>query len=290
VGPLCSGSPQALETPMKIACVQTNPQTDLAENVLFAEKLVAQAAREGAQWVVLPEMFPYMGPEAGRLASADALGEGLFLEMSRWASEHRIFLVGGTHAEKSNIPGKVYNTSVTYAPSGEMISYYRKIHLFNLRDPQGRPLYCESDVFAPGNAIAGYSISLAEENYRCLTAVCYDLRFPEIVRLAGNGIRHEKYDVVFFPSAFTHQTGQDHWEVLLRARAIENQCWVVGCNQTGFHSEGKKRNYGHSLVVDPWGKVVAQMNEEVGILWAEISQAPLQEARTKLPALSDRVL
>jgi len=273
-----------------VACIQTNPQTDFHANLEDVASRVAGAARQGAHIVVLPEMFPYMGNEPGRLATADALHEGVFVRLAEMARSNNVHLVGGSHAEKAPGGTHVFNTAVTYAKTGEMVSVYRKIHLFNLRDGEGKPLYCESDVFVPGEAIEAFSLLQQGEPVRCLTAICYDLRFPEVFRDARGTLRKEKFDLMFLPAAFTHQTGQDHWEVLLRARAIENQCYVVACNQTGFHSEGRKRNFGHSLVVDPWGRVVAKLGEEAGTLFAEIDTDAVRDARTRLPALSDRML
>jgi predicted amidohydrolase len=276
----------------KVACIQTNPQADMQANLAEVGELVARAAREGARVVVLPEMFSYMGNEKGRLATSDAMGKGVFARLSALARSAGVHLVAGSHAETAAAPGRVYNTAVTLAPDGNTVSVYRKIHLFNLRDSEGKPLYCESETFEQGDAISAYDIRLEGEDggtLRCLTAICYDLRFPEAFRDARGALRREAFDVVFLPAAFTHQTGQDHWEVLLRARAIENQCWVVACNQTGFHSEGRKRNYGNSLVVDPWGRVVARLGEEVGLLMAEIDTAAIKDARVRLPALADRV-
>lgn len=274
---------------LKVACVQTNPQTDVLANVREAAALVVQAAKQGANVVVLPEMFPYMGNENGRLASADAMGEGVFARLAELARANGVCLVGGSHAEKSNIPGKVFNTAVTYSPQGDVVSIYRKIHLFNLRDSDGNPLYCESDVFVSGDTVSAFHLPVSSAPVRALTSICYDLRFPELFRDAAGRLRGEKFDILFLPAAFTHQTGQDHWEVLLRARAIENQCWMVACNQTGFHSEGRKRNFGHSCVIDPWGRVTARLGEEVGTLVAEIDLSAVQEARVRLPALADRV-
>ena len=271
----------------EVACVQTNPQDDLARNLEEAVALVGKAAREGAHVVVLPEMFTYMGADSGRIATADAMGDGVFAKLAALAKECGIHLIAGSHAETSGTAGRVFNTSVAYGPGGETLSTYRKIHLFNLRDEDGKPLYCESDTFAKGDTIAGWSLDAKGEqgptSLRCLTAICYDLRFPET-------FRKETFGVLFLPAAFTHQTGQDHWEVLLRARAIENQSWVVACNQTGMHSQGRKRNYGNSMVVDPWGRVTARLGEETGLLRTSIDTLALKDARNRLPALMDRVL
>lgn len=273
---------------MPIACIQTNPQDDAAANVAHVLAQIDLAARTGAKTIVLPEVFAYMGAEQGRLTGANKLGEGVFASMSAASRAQAVNLIAGSHAEISPVPGKVYNTAVAYDAKGSAVSVYRKIHLFNLKDTEGKPLYCESDVLTAGNSITGFDLQIAGESWRCLTAICYDLRFPEVFR-TGDSVQ-KPYDVIFLPAAFTHQTGQDHWEVLLRARAIENQCYVVACNQTGFHSGGRKRNFGHSMIIDPWGKVIARLGEEQGILYGVISKEVLNEARTRLPALADRVL
>lgn len=274
---------------MKIKCIQTNPGAALRENIAQLESLIAgiKASPEMANVIVLPEVFAVMGGDDLRKLSADNLGEGLFKSLSQWAKHSNHFIIAGTHAERSDAPEKVFNTATAFSPQGTLLDVYRKIHLFNLKDANGAPLYCESDVFKEGQESSTYIIESGAEKWHCMTIVCYDLRFPEIVRreIARSG----PIDVLFVPAAFTHQTGKDHWEVLLRARAIENQCYVVACNQTGFHSEGRKRNWGHSMVIDPWGQVVASLEEEVGVLQATLTKDALVSARTRLPALTDRV-
>ena len=149
------------------------------------------------------------------------------------------------------------------------------------------PLYCESDVFLQGEDTSTFSIENQTETWKCMTIVCYDLRFPEIVRREIS--RSGSIDILFVPAAFTHQTGKDHWEVLLRARAIENKCYVVACNQTGYHSEGRKRNWGHSMVVDPWGQIVSSADEGEGIISTKIAKEAIQSSRIRIPSLTDRV-
>lgn len=274
---------------MKIACLQTNPGNDRHRNINEIISMMEHAVHSGsAQLIVLPEVFSYMGDENGRLDSANDLDEGIFEKIADTAKKLRVHVVAGSHAEKSKTPGKVFNTAVSYSSEGTILNIYRKIHLFNLRDSSGQPLYCESQVLAPGKEISGFDIPVGENSWRALTAICYDVRFPELFRTPETKIN--PYDVIFLPAAFTYQTGLDHWEVLLRARAIENQCYVVACNQTGFHSEGRKRNFGNSMVIDPWGKIVAQLGEESGVLCAELSLSEVKNARTKLPALADRAL
>ena len=272
---------------MKIGLIQTNPQDNFKENVADALERIQAAAERGAHTVVLPEVFSYMGGEAGRLQTSENLGEGAFAALASTARRCEVNVIGGSHSERATKQDRVFNTAVAYSSSGEVLSVYRKVHLFNLKDAEGKPLYCESNVFEMGRETNVFELKCNGEQWKCLTAICYDLRFPELFRkqISATG----PVDVIFLPAAFTHQTGLDHWEVLLRARAIENQCYVVACNQTGFHSGGHKRNYGNSLVVDPWGRVVARMDEQLGTLMCEINKQALAEARTRLPALADRV-
>lgn len=273
---------------MKISCLQTNPGADVAQNLAQLQELVAtlEPSNSGASIAVLPEVFAVMGGDDLRLSSANPLGEGVFKLLSQWAKLSRHFLVAGTHAEISETKNKVYNTATVFSPDGSLLDVYRKIHLFNLKDANGVPLYCESDVFEQGKDTSTFYIQSEKDKWHCMNIVCYDLRFPEIIRreIARSG----PIDILFVTAAFTYQTGKDHWEVLLRARAIENQCYVVACNQTGFHSDGKKRNWGHSMVVDPWGQVKEQMQSDVGILEAVLSKENIESARGRLPALNDR--
>jgi nitrilase len=236
--------------------------------------------------VVLPEMFSFMGTDAERLATADSLNSGAFELLANLAKEHKIDLIGGSHSEISPTPNKVYNTCVSFNSLGEAVSVYRKIHLFNLWGPQGEKLFCESDVFEPGDKLAPFNLCANGENWHALPAICYDVRFPEVFRPLSSD--EKPFDIIFLPAAFTHQTGHAHWELLVRARAVENQCFVVACNQTGTFLNGTKRNWGHSMIVDPWGEVVATMQEETGILWADISRESIVATRQKLPAWRNR--
>lgn len=274
---------------MKIRCLQTNPGPIVEENLNHLNQLLKSipVSDSIANVAVLPEVFAVMGGDDLRLKSANHLGEGTFKILSQWAKESRHYLVAGTHAEIAEQKDKVFNTATVFAPNGALVDVYRKIHLFNLKDPNGNPLYCESDVFQQGTETSTFHISSGNESWHCMNIVCYDLRFPEIVRREIS--RSGPIDVLFVTAAFTHQTGKDHWEVLLRARAIENQCYVVACNQTGFHSEGRKRNWGHSMIIDPWGTIVAQLNEEPGVLEGHLSKELIQSSRGRLPALHDRV-
>lgn len=274
----------------KIACLQTNPQDDVAQSLAQIAEMVQTAVSEGqADVVVLPEMFAYRGPRAGLFQTKNLLGEGVFKFLADLAQKHHVTVIGGSHFEAwPGVEDRGFNTCVVYSPSGTPLSTYRKLHLFNLMDGEGTPLYCESDALLAGTLAVPYSLMAPDGHiWSSLTAICYDIRFPESQR-----VHKQPFDILFVPAAFTWQTGKDHWEILLRARAIENQCYVVACNQTGFHKDESgamtKRNYGHSLVVDPWGQVVARLEEECGILYASLDQKILLDVRARLPALKDR--
>jgi predicted amidohydrolase len=273
---------------MKIACLQTNPQGDVEQNFAQVVRLCGEAAQQGAELIVLPEMFAYMGPDQGRLQIASSLDEGIFARIRKLAQDLGVTIVGGSHPETSSVPNRVFNTALTVDASGKDVSVYRKIHLFNLWGANGEKLFCEADTFQPGDSVAGCQLSISGTSWRTLVGVCYDLRFPEFFR--SRDAQDSPYDLVILPAAFTHATGQAHWETLLRARAIENQCYVVACNQTGFFQNGSKRNFGHSMVISPWGEVVAALQEEEGLLFAELKKEELVTVRNKLPALRNRVL
>lgn len=273
---------------MLIACIQTNPQENMAENIETTFSLVKQAAQNGARVVVLPEMFTYMGQESERKKTQHTLDQGVFSDLKNLAKQLHIVLIGGSHAETpTHQSEKVFNTCATFDQNGENLSVYRKLHLFNLKDPLGNPIYCESNSFEQGEKPVPYVIKDpdTQQDWQALNIICYDTRFPEIIRNSK-----QKIDVLFVPAAFTWQTGQAHWQVLLRARAIENQCFVVACNQTGFYGKDKKRNYGHSMVIDPWGQVLAQQGEECGFLSCKLDKNLITQSRAKLPALDDRKL
>jgi predicted amidohydrolase len=273
---------------MRLACIQTNPQEDLERNVSEIFETCRQVASQGANLIVLPEMFAYMGPDAGRLTIASPIGTGIFLRLSELARSLGVALVGGSHPEPSEDSARVFNTSVVFDGRGTRLSTYRKIHLFNLWGPKGEKLFCESDTFCPGDSVAPFDLPVGSESWHSLAAICYDLRFPELFRTPESKTR--PYDLIVLPAAFTHATGKAHWETLLRARAIENQCYVVACNQTGSFQNGTKRNYGHSMVISPWGEVVAALEEEVGVLWATLNREEIHAARSRLPAYRNRVL
>ncbi len=269
---------------MKVTCIQTNPQEDVQENWVNAKNEIIRAKNNGSNLIVLPEMFAYMGLDRARTQCKSPLGEGFFKELQALAQKLSIHIVAGSHAEE--IPAcsdKVFNTCIALDNFGDIVSIYRKQHLFNLISAEGEKLYCESDCFEAGDRPQPYKISFQGQTWTALNLICYDIRFPEIIRTLSQPV-----DVIFVTAAFTWQTGLAHWEVLLRARAIENQCYVVACNQTGLHSQGKKRNFGHSMIIDPWGQIIASLQEEVDSVSAPLLLQKIEECRNLLPALRDR--
>jgi predicted amidohydrolase len=262
------------------AAVQLTSTADRAANLANALALVDEAARRGARFVGLPENTDFMGPEREKLAGAEPLDGPTFTAFARKAAERKIWLLAGSIAERSETPGKVHNTSVLYGPDGGRLAVYRKIHLFDVDIPDGAR-YRESELVAPGTAPVVADTGFA----RVGMTVCYDLRFPELYRaLAFAGA-----EVLVVPAAFTLHTGKDHWEVLLRARAIENTCWLVAPAQVGRHSE-KRVTYGNAMIVDPWGTVVARASDGPGLCLAELSPDVLARVRREIPSLTHRRL
>ena len=281
---------------MRVFVVQTNPQEDKTKNVAQAFSLVRIAAQQGAEIVVLPEMFSFMGADADRFQNADFLGQGVFAELADLAKTCGIYLVGGSHGERP-VQGseaqlasrKIHNTSQTFSPAGEVVATYRKVHLFNLRSRSGQSEFKEADHYLAGQPPQStFELKGKGQVWQALTLICYDLRFPEIFR--QETMLQKPPDVVFLPAAFTYRTGLAHWEVLLRARAIENHCYIVACNQTGFFAGGQKRNFGHSLVVSPWGEIKLNACEDVGTWGCEIDLQEVAAARAQIPALENRVV
>jgi deaminated glutathione amidase len=263
---------------MRAAAVQMSSRSDVGANRASADRLVRAAAADGAELIVLPEKWTAMGTDEQLLAAAEPL-EGPTLEWTRsLARELGVELVAGSFCER--IPGrdKLANTSVHVDARGELRAVYRKIHMFDVE--VGGRAYRESDLEDPGDEVV---LSHTAAGVELGLSICYDLRFPELYRiLAVRGAR-----VLVVPAAFTLATTRDHWETLLRARAIENQAFVVAANQVGEHPGGN-RSGGRSMIVDPWGVVLAQAPDREGHISAELDLARLQEIRTQLPALANR--
>lgn len=260
------------------AAVQMSSTDDRDRNLSQAMDLIDAAATRGARFVALPENADLIAPHGVRVESAETL-EGPTVERFRdRARRHGIWLLAGSIGETASVPGMARNTSVLLSPDGEVHSSYRKIHLFDVDLEDGTSIR-ESRQVEPGADPVVADTPLA----RFGMSICYDLRFPELYReLARRGA-----EVMLIPSAFTLHTGKDHWEVLIRARAIENTCWVIAPAQTGRHLRGRS-SYGHSMIVDPWGVVVAQCSDGPGFCIAEIDPDLLVRVRESLPSLRHR--
>lgn len=263
------------------AAVQLTSGDDVAHNLDVCEALVRQAAQRGAELVALPENFAFVGDEAGKLRMAEPLDGPVMQRLGALAAELKLHLCAGGFPEQAQAPGKVYNTAVLFGPDGGRLAVYRKIHLFDVELPGGQR-YRESDSVAPGDEVVVVQTALG----RIGLSICYDVRFPELYRaLAEQGV-----EVILVPAAFTLYTGKDHWHTLLRARAIENQAFLLAPGQFGLHPSTQQWTYGKSVLIDPWGLVLAQAADRVGLAVGEVDHGELARVRAALPALRHRRL
>jgi nitrilase len=264
---------------MKIAALQMVSGPDVAANLATARRLLESAAAQGARLVGLPEYFCLIGlQDRDKLAIAEELGNGPIQAMlAEAARELGLFIIGGTLPLKTDSPDHVRNACLVFDPAGQRIARYDKIHLFAFDN--GREAYDEGRVLQAGSEPVAFEV----DGLRVGLSVCYDLRFPELYR----GLA--PCDLLAVPAAFTHTTGLAHWELLLRARAVENQCYVMAPAQGGTHSNGR-RTFGHSMVIDPWGQVLAVQAEGEGVVMAEVDPARIAQVREQLPALAHRKL
>ena len=263
---------------LRVACVQLNARGDKADNLEKAERLVARAAATGADVVVLPEKWNAWGaPDVIRAAAEPIEGGESFEAMSAWAGRHGVTLVGGSVTELREGHEKLSNTCPVFDTDGALLAVYRKIHMFDVE--VGGQLYRESETEEPGDEI----VACEAEGWRLGLTTCYDLRFPELYRILALG----GAELITAPAAFTLFTGKDHWELLVRARAVENQLYVAAANQWGTHQPGRA-SYGRSLIVDPWGVVLAVAPDEDAVISAELDRTRLRRVRETLPSLANR--
>ena len=272
---------------IRAAAVQMISSTNPDANIDTMKRLVRQAAEQGADWVLLPEYWPLMGrKDTDKLAFAEPLVGGNFSEtrsarfqttLSETSAECGVVLFGGTIPLESPDAGKVMNTMLVYDRDGTQIGLYHKMHLFGFSGLGER--YAEADTISAGSDVP----KLTADGVSLAAGVCYDLRFPEFFRA------QQPFDVLLLPAAFTYTTGKAHWELLLRARAVENQCYVIASAQGGEHESGR-RTFGHSMIIDPWGEILGVLPEGEGIVIADLDAARLQSVRTRLPALKHRLL
>jgi predicted amidohydrolase len=263
---------------LRVACVQLTSRSDKAANLEKAEPLVAKAAATGADVVVLPEKWNAIGSPDVLHEAAETLESGESVEaMARWARSYGITVVGGSITERREGREKLSNTSIVYDPQGSIVGVYRKIHMFDVE--VGGHVYRESDAEEPGDE----PVVVDAEGWRTGLTVCYDVRFPELYRI----LALEGAELVTVPAHFTLYTGKDHWELLLRARAVENQYYVAAPAQIGETLPGRL-SYGRSLIADPWGTVIAMAPDEETVIVAELERRRLEEVRAKLPSLASR--
>jgi nitrilase len=270
---------------MKISLIQMNSVPDKPANLAAARALIERAIREERpDWILLPEQFDWAGGGKGDKAkNAESLPGGPVYSMAQeLAAKHRVFIHAGSMMEKIAGDPRIHNTTIVFNRAGEEIARYRKIHLFDVSTPDGA-VYSESATVKAGDAVVVYEC----EGVTVGCAICYDLRFPYLFQaLAEKGAQ-----VIALPAAFTLETGKDHWEVLLRARAIETECYVCAAAQTGEFMAGneRRRTYGHSLVADPWGHVVAKASDGIGVVSTRLDMTQVERARRLIPIARHRV-
>jgi len=261
------------------AAVQMTASSSKEENLEKAATFVRLAAERGASLIVLPEVFAWRGPRVEEPAQVETIPGPTSERLRELARQHQVYLLAGSFLEKSD-EARSYNTSLLLSPQGEILAHYRKIHLFDVDIP-GQVRVKESDTKKPGQALVACNTPLGGFGL----SVCYDLRFPELYR----GLADRGAEVIFVPSAFTFPTGAAHWEPLLRARAIENQAYLIAPNQIGKNAHGFA-DYGNSMIIDPWGKVIARAADKECFITAEIDRDYLEKVRRELPCLTHRRL
>jgi len=263
----------------RVAAVQMVSSPDVAANLVAAERLIAEAATRGATLVVLPEYFPLVGTnERDKIAAREKDGAGPIQDFLRGVAErYRVWLVGGSVPLEAGVPDKVRNSCLVYDDRGRRVARYDKIHLFGFE--QGAERYNESATIEPGAQPVTFSSPVG----RVGLSICYDVRFPELYRGMG------EVNLICLPAAFTQPTGEAHWELLVRTRAVENQCYLAAAAQGGNHASGRV-TYGDTMIVDPWGVVLDRLPKGEGVVVADIDLDQLESIRARLPALRHRIL
>lgn len=263
-----------------VAAVQMVSAADLQTNLRQAESLIHQAAQQGAGMVVLPEYFCFMGHhDRDKLALREQPGDGPIQQfLADQARQHGVWVFGGSLPLDTGNADRIYNSLLVFDPQGKQVSRYDKIHLFGFR--KDNESYDEAVSIKPG---APNPVCVDTPLGKVGLSICYDLRFPELYRAMGD------LNLIVVPAAFTYTTGSAHWELLLRARAVENQCYVLAAAQAGRHQNGR-RTWGHSMLIDPWGQVLAMQAEGPGVVSGQIDNTCLASVRQSLPALKHRVM
>lgn len=264
---------------LRVAVVQMNSRHDKEANLTKSEELIDRAAERGAQFVALPEYVSFLGPNEDHVSIAESIPGPTTERFAAKARQHGIYVLGGSIHETSGDPTKFYNTSVLFGPTGDLLARYRKIHLFDI-DISDNVSANESATILPGSDVVTADV----DGHLAGLSICYDLRFPELYRLLALA----GAEMLLVPAAFTMFTGKDHWIVLLRARAIENQAYVIAPGQVGKHQPNDSACYGHSVIIDPWGTVIAQAPDTEGVVVADLDFEYLNKLRRQLPSLANR--
>jgi deaminated glutathione amidase len=262
------------------AAIQMTSVPDVQKNLAQAEELIDLAVNQGAQLVGLPENFAFMGEENEKLAQANSIAQETEKFLKTMAQRYQVTILGGGFPVPTD-SGKVYNTALLVDSSGQELSRYHKVHLFDVNVPDGNT-YQESNTVMAGKELP--EICATEKLGNIGLSVCYDVRFPELYR----NLSHQGAHVLFVPAAFTAFTGKDHWQVLLQARAIENTCYVIAPAQTGINY-ARRQTHGHAMIIDPWGVILADAGEKPGIAIAEINPGRIEQVRRQMPSLEHRV-
>lgn len=269
---------------MRIAMGQLTSTRDVEANLDTCRAQSASAADAGARWMLFPENAPFLGKDSEKPPVAEAIDGPIVAAFQEMASKHAMYVTVGSFPEKIEGSPKTFNTQLLIDPSGAVTAVYRKIHMFDV-DVEGGISYRETDGVVPGDDVVTGTVEVDGTPTTVGLSVCYDLRFPELYRaLVADGAK-----ILLVPSAFTLQTGRDHWHPLLQARAIENQCWVIAPGQFGHHF-GRRWSYGHSVVYDPWGHRVACASDRVGVTFADIDLDLVADVRKRMPCLEHRRL
>ncbi|MEM9905100.1 MAG: carbon-nitrogen hydrolase family protein [Cyanobacteria bacterium P01_D01_bin.44] len=260
------------------AALQMTSVPDLQKNLTQAEELIDLAVRRGVELVTLPENFAFLGDENAKMAQVKDIAVASEKFLKTMAQRYQVTLLGGGYPVPTPEAGKVYNTALLVAPDGEVLLRYRKVHLFDVNLPDGNT-YQESQTVLSGKHLPEVVPTPHLGNIGI--SVCYDVRFPELYRqLSKQGA-----EVLMVPAAFTAYTGKDHWQILLQARAIENTCYVLAPAQTGFHNS-LRQSHGHAMIVDPWGIILANAGQDIGMAIAEINPSRLAQVRQQMPSLN----
>ncbi len=267
----------------KIACLQMVSGPDVQANLQQAESLIEDAVAAGAKLIILPENFACMSiKDADKLKIMEAPGDGpIQAFLAKMANEHGIWLVGGSISLRTENPQRSRAAVLVFNSQGDLVARYDKMHLFDVNLPESDESYHESSTIEPGDEVVVVDTPFG----RLGLCVCYDIRFPELFRLQLD----KGMEILAVPSAFTAITGKAHWEALLTARAIENQCFVAAANQGGTHANGRS-TYGHSMIIDPWGVILDRLPSASGIVIADIDRARLESTRKHFPAIKHRRL